>query len=72
MAREMDIAGKTAIMFIVADPIAHVLGTAVLNARFRRSGQDIVACPPHVRPEDLEAPNWSGRSISCGASPTAG
>lgn len=55
MAREMDITGKTAVMFIIADPIEHVLGTAVLNAHFRRSGQDIVACPLHVRPEDLEA-----------------
>lgn len=51
----MEITGKTAVMFIVADPIEHVLGTAVLNAHFRRCAHNVVACPLHVRAEDLEA-----------------
>lgn len=55
METVMEITGKTAVMFIIADPIEHVLGTAVFNAHFRRSGQNIVACPLHVRAEDLEA-----------------
>jgi shikimate dehydrogenase len=55
MAKAMEITGKSAVMFIIADPIEHVLGTAALNAHFRRSGQNVVACPLHVRSEDLEA-----------------
>ncbi len=51
----MDITGKTAIMFVLGDPIGHVVGTAVLNAHFRRSGQDVAASPLHVLPRDLES-----------------
>jgi shikimate dehydrogenase len=51
----MEITGKTAIMFVIADPIDHVLGTAALNTHFRRCGQDVAAAPLHVRPGDLEA-----------------
>jgi shikimate dehydrogenase len=51
----MEITGKTAIMFILGDPIAHVVGTAVLNAHFIRAGQDVAASPLHVLPRDLAA-----------------
>lgn len=51
----MEITGKTGIMFVLGDPIGHVVGTAVLNAHFLRCGQDIVASPLHVLPRDLEA-----------------
>jgi len=49
----MEITGKTAIMFILGDPIAHVLGTAVLNGHFARCQLDVAACPLHVLPQDL-------------------
>ncbi|XDA97904.1 shikimate dehydrogenase [Sulfitobacter sp. LCG007] len=47
------ITGKTRLMFIMGDPIDHVVGTAVLNAAWSRLGRDMVTVPLHVRPDDL-------------------
>jgi len=47
------ITGRTKIFFLLADPVGHVVGTAVLNAHFERAGIDFAASPVHVRPDDL-------------------
>jgi len=49
----MRISGKTKIVFILGDPVAHIRGTAFLNAHFARLGLDAAASPLHVSPADL-------------------
>ncbi len=46
---------KTRVMFILGDPISHVIGTSVLNTAWTRLGLDLVTVPLHVRPPDLSA-----------------
>jgi shikimate dehydrogenase len=50
----MEISGKTKIMFILADPVAHIRGSVVLTRELRALGHDIAISPLHVRPPDLE------------------
>lgn len=50
----MEISGKTKIMFILADPVAHIRGSVVLTAALRALGHDIAISPLHVKPADLE------------------
>lgn len=49
----MKITGKTRIMFILADPVDHVMGTHVLNQRFATEGYDIAVSALQVAPDDL-------------------
>ena len=49
----MEISGKTKIMFILADPVAHIRGSVVLTRELRALGHDIAISPLHVRPADL-------------------
>lgn len=49
----MEISGKTRIMFILADPVAHIRGSVVLTRALREMGHDIAISPLHVRPVDL-------------------
>jgi shikimate dehydrogenase len=50
----MEITGKTKIMFILADPVAHIRGSVVLTRELRALGHDIAISPLHVKPADLE------------------
>ena len=50
----MEISGKTKIMFILADPVAHIRGSVVLTRALRALGHDIAISPLHVKPADLE------------------
>ena len=50
----MEISGKTKIMFILADPVAHIRGSVVLTRELRTLGHDIAISPLHVKPADLE------------------
>ncbi|HWA48097.1 MAG TPA: shikimate dehydrogenase [Dongiaceae bacterium] len=50
----MEISGKTKIMFILADPVAHIRGSVVLTRELRALGHDIAISPLHVKPADLE------------------
>ena len=52
-AAAKQITGKTKIMFILGDPVAHIRGTALLNEHFSRIGLDAAASPLHVAPADL-------------------
>jgi hypothetical protein len=47
------ITGKTKIMFILGDPVAHIRGTALFNEHFLRSGLDAASSPLQVAPADL-------------------
>lgn len=49
----MEITGKTKIMFILADPVAHIRGSVVLTRELRALGHDIAISPLHVKPADL-------------------
>jgi shikimate dehydrogenase len=49
----MDITGKTKIMFILADPVAHVVGSAIFNKHFAEAGLNVAISPLHVAPSDL-------------------
>ncbi len=51
----MEISGKTKIMFILADPVAHIRGSVVLTRALRALGHDIAISPLHVKPADLGA-----------------
>ncbi|MGQ2994673.1 shikimate dehydrogenase [Variovorax sp.] len=50
---EMRITGRTGIMLMLADPVAHVVGSHRLNDRFAAEGLDIAVSPLHVGPADL-------------------
>lgn len=52
-ALSMEISGKTRIMFILADPVAHIRGSVVLTRELRAMGHDIAVSPLHVKPQDL-------------------
>jgi shikimate dehydrogenase len=47
------ITGKTRIMFILGDPVAHIRGSALFNEHFRQSGLDAACSPLQVAPADL-------------------
>lgn len=49
----MRITGKTRIMFILADPVGHVLGSDVLNRAFAENGLDVAVSPILIKPADL-------------------
>jgi shikimate dehydrogenase len=49
----MEISGKTKIMFILADPVAHIRGSVVLTRELRALGHDIAISPLHVKAADL-------------------
>lgn len=53
-ALPFEISGKTRIMFILADPVAHIRGSVVLTRELRALGHDIAVLPLHVKPADLE------------------
>lgn len=71
-ATTLRITGKSRIMFIMGDPIDHVIGTALLNAAFAEMQRDLVLVPLHVRPGDLahmldtvrKADNMAGTGIT--------
>lgn len=72
MTEASPITGRTRVMFIMGDPIDHVVGTAVLNAEWQSAGRDLVTVPLHVRSADLphmldtlrRAPNVAGTGIT--------
>ncbi|MBP0445359.1 shikimate dehydrogenase [Roseomonas sp. SSH11] len=47
------VTGRTRVMFILGDPVAHIIGTAILNEDFFRHGVDATVSPLHVAPGDL-------------------
>lgn len=49
------ITGRTKIMFILGDPVAHIVGTALFNQHFRERGLDASAFPLQVSRDDLAA-----------------
>ncbi|WP_234195334.1 shikimate dehydrogenase family protein [Pseudacidovorax sp. NFM-22] len=53
MSAALRITGRTGILFILADPVAHVVGSDRLNARFAAEGLDMAVSPLHVQPKDL-------------------
>jgi shikimate dehydrogenase len=52
-ALPLEISGKTRIMFILADPVAHIRGSIVLTRELRALGHDIAVAPLQVKPADL-------------------
>ncbi len=52
-AVEWRITGQTKVFLLLADPVAHVVGTAVINAHFAAAGIDFAASPAHVTTADL-------------------
>lgn len=49
------ITGQTAVMLMLADPVSHIRGTALINDSFAALGLDATIVPIHVRPDNLEA-----------------
>ena len=49
------ITGKTRILFSLGDPVAQIIGTAIMNEYFAGLGIDAAASPLHVAPGDLPA-----------------
>lgn len=47
------ITGRTRILFILGDPVAHIIGSALLNGHFAGRGIDAAVSPLHVTPQDL-------------------
>jgi shikimate dehydrogenase len=47
------ITGQTRVLFILGDPVGHILGSALLNEHFAGRGIDAAVSPLHVRPADL-------------------
>ena len=58
-----NITGLTRIMFILADPVFHVRGSAMFNAHFESVGIDAACIPLHVVPADLASTVSSIRSM---------
>ena len=50
----MRITGKTRIIFILGDPVAHIVGTDVLNRAFAERGLDMAVSPLQIAPADLD------------------
>ncbi|WP_417721562.1 shikimate dehydrogenase family protein [Salipiger sp.] len=48
-----EITGRTAILFILGDPVVQIIGSAEMNRAFAGWGLDIAVSPLHVRPGDL-------------------
>ncbi|XWN33445.1 MAG: shikimate dehydrogenase [Devosia sp.] len=48
-----EVTGKTRVLMVLADPVAHVRGTAFLNAHFQSEGINAAIVPLNVRPADL-------------------
>jgi shikimate dehydrogenase len=53
MTDTLRITGKTRILFMLGDPVAHILGSALFNDHFRAQGIDAAVSPLHVAPGDL-------------------
>ncbi len=53
MNNAMRITGKTKILFMLADPVGHVVGSHMLNQRFLAEGHDVAVSPLHVASADL-------------------
>lgn len=51
---ELQITGKTKIMFILADPVEYIRGSVIITRLMREAGVDIAVSPLHVKPDDLE------------------
>lgn len=49
----MQITGKTQIMLMLAAPVAHIRGSALINSHFDAMGLDAAIVPLHIAPEDL-------------------
>ena len=49
------ITGKTHVLFTLGDPIAQIIGTALLTEHLAARGVDAAVAPLHVAPEDLPA-----------------
>lgn len=49
----MRITGKTQIMFILADPVDHIVGTDMFNTKFAEQGFDVACSALHVSPDSL-------------------
>ena len=49
----MGITGKTAIVLMLADPVAHIRGTELINRSLAELGLDAVVAPLHVKAQDL-------------------
>jgi len=47
------ISGKTRILFILGDPVAHIIGSALLNEHFAERSIDAAVSPLHVAPANL-------------------
>lgn len=47
------ITGKTRILFILGDPVAHIIGSSLLNEHFAERSIDAAVSPLHVAPGDL-------------------
>lgn len=49
----MQITGKTAIILMFADPVAHIRGTVLINDSLAEMDLDAAIVPLHIMPEDL-------------------
>ncbi|MEQ1955951.1 shikimate dehydrogenase [Mesorhizobium sp. CN2-181] len=49
------ITGQTKIMLLMADPVAHVVGSEAITAFMRSHGHDFICVPTHVGSDDLPA-----------------
>jgi shikimate dehydrogenase len=49
----MEITGQTKIMFILADPVGHIRGSAILTKQLNEAGCNVAVSPLHVKPADL-------------------
>ncbi len=49
------VTGKTRILFILGDPVAHIIGSSLLNEHFASRGIAAAVSPLHVAPQDLPA-----------------
>lgn len=47
------VTGRTRILFILGDPVAHIIGSSLLNEHFASRGIDAAVSPLHVAPHDL-------------------
>ncbi len=53
MTDALRITGKTRILFMLGDPVAHIMGSALFNDHFRAQAIDAAVSPLHVAPGDL-------------------
>jgi shikimate dehydrogenase len=57
------ITGNTRLLFMLADPVAHIRGNALLTEFFQSKGADAAMIPLHVHPENLRTVLVGLRSI---------